>query len=83
MKLKLIQDQEIKLAVRETRKPDSVEPLDPMSTCDLCGDESGLVTPEGMAFCGPCWRAHRAVEEGQRKFAQMEARALDEPDRET
>jgi len=54
-KLRLEQDAAIVKAI--TAAKPNLPPLTPMPDCDLCGEPSGLVTPNRQAFCGPCWRA--------------------------
>jgi hypothetical protein len=42
-----------------TRAQGEREGPDRFRTC-ACGEPAGIVTPDGRAYCGPCWRAKEA-----------------------
>ena len=68
-KLRLIQHETLKRTIEQAHKIVLGPPMSPFPDCDLCSEPGGLVTPEGMAFCGPCWRAHvemKTMKEGLR-----------------
>ena len=78
-KLKLIQHETMKRTVEQARKVDLGLPMSPFPDCDLCKEPGGLVTPEGMAFCGPCWRAHVEFLKSLNKLDEAEAGGLSSP----